>query len=191
MSYEPLQFVDSLDTDKHIVLFYDEPEWAWTIEFRFINNGLLKGENCIYATHGDANVIEDAMIKYGIDVEGFKKENLLHVYDIPNPMDDTETPARAAEKLWEYIMTDSKPPFRIVTRLVPDVSTEKAISVELDMEHNIHARYHDFNGSLICPYHVNKIAEKERGRWIIGLLQNHHAVIFAPKFGKGKAFNMR
>jgi len=190
MSYEPLQFVDSLDTFKHIVLFYDELEWARAIEFRFINNGLLKGEHCIYATNGDANVIEEAMIKYGIDVETFKK-NLLHVYNIPNPMDDMESPARAAEKLGEYIMTNSKPPFRIVTRLVPDVSTEKAISIELDMEHRIHARYHDFNGSLICPYHVNSIAEKKRGRWMIELLQNHHAVIFAPMFGKGKAFNMR
>ena len=49
----PLRFVNSLDTNKHILLLYNDPEYAKRIEFQFIGNGLAKGEHCVYATEED------------------------------------------------------------------------------------------------------------------------------------------
>ena len=44
---DPLRFIDSLKSKKHIVLYYENKEFGKKIQYRFIRNGLLKGENCI------------------------------------------------------------------------------------------------------------------------------------------------
>jgi hypothetical protein len=43
-----LSFLDNLNQvdDRHIALFYEEPELAKTIEYRLISDGLLKGQHC-------------------------------------------------------------------------------------------------------------------------------------------------
>jgi hypothetical protein len=46
----PIEFIDSLDEKKHIMLYYDDSECARLVEFRFLKNGLARGESCIYAT---------------------------------------------------------------------------------------------------------------------------------------------
>jgi len=68
----PLKFLDSIDDYKHIVLFYEEPESGRMIQFRFIKNGLLKGQHCIYTIHENMDIplIENEMTNSGIDVEG-------------------------------------------------------------------------------------------------------------------------
>ncbi len=42
------------------------------IQFRFIENGLLKGQHWIYTTHEDMDIslIENEMTNSGIDVKG-------------------------------------------------------------------------------------------------------------------------
>ena len=41
---------------------------------RFIENGLKKGENSVYLTHGDVKVVENDLKEYGIDVDFFKRK---------------------------------------------------------------------------------------------------------------------
>ncbi|MGB6672411.1 MAG: hypothetical protein WBE34_08255 [Candidatus Nitrosopolaris sp.] len=57
------------------------------IQFRFIKNGLLKGQHGIYTTHKDTEIslIENEMTNSDIDVEGYTKKNLLHIRQIPDP----------------------------------------------------------------------------------------------------------
>jgi len=43
----------------------------------------------------------------------------------------------------------------------------------------------------MCSYRVDKIDSKIHGKWLVDILQHHHAAIFAPKFGQGIAFDMR
>ena len=45
---EPLTFVNLLDTSKHIVLYYTNSKFGKIVQFEFIKQGLLKGENGIY-----------------------------------------------------------------------------------------------------------------------------------------------
>lgn len=94
----PTKFIDSLSTRKHIILFYDEIEEAQKIEFRFIKNGLPRGEHCIYATDEDPKLVIDKMTNYGIAVDDFKKKNLLHVYRLNNPFDYPDGPKRVVKK---------------------------------------------------------------------------------------------
>jgi hypothetical protein len=72
----PFRYIDSLEDKQHIALFYDDPEYARLIEFRFIKNGLLKGEQCVYATEEDSGSIVLKFLNYGIPLSYFLSRKL-------------------------------------------------------------------------------------------------------------------
>jgi hypothetical protein len=190
----PLKFLDTIDDFKHIVLFYEDPESGRVIQFRFMKNGLLKGQHCIYTTHKDMDIslVENEMTNSGIDVEGYKKMNLLHIFQIPDPGNFREGSVKAYDKFVKGILADLKQPsrFRMVSRAVSEVKKEDQIADELDVERTYHSTFDSFGGSLLCSYPVEEIEPRKRGKWIAELLQNHHAAIFIPKSGDGIAFNL-
>ncbi|HEX7032940.1 MAG TPA: MEDS domain-containing protein [Nitrososphaera sp.] len=79
-----LDFIDNLDTTayRHLVMFYEEPEYAKLVQMRFINDGLEKGECCIYVVNDEQDLLftRREMIAYGIDVDGYGKRGLLHLH---------------------------------------------------------------------------------------------------------------
>lgn len=83
------------------------------------------------------------------------------------------------------ILDDLQSPFRIVSRIVSDVSTLTGMSVELEFERKTHSSFDDFGGSVMCPYDLSKIETSRRKEWLTELRENHHEVIYAPKFGDG------
>jgi hypothetical protein len=190
----PLRFLDSIDDFKHIVLFYEEPESGRMIQFRFIKNGLLKGQHCIYTTHEDMDIplIKNEMTNSGIDVEAFEKMNLLAIRQIPDPRKFREGSVFGYDSIVKAILADLKHPssFRIVSRAIPEVKKEDQIADELDVERTYHSSFGSFGGSLLCSYSVEAIEPRKRGKWIAELLQNHHTSIFIPKSGDGIAFNL-
>jgi hypothetical protein len=190
----PLKFLDGIDEYKHIVLFYEEPESGRLIQFRFMKNGLLKGQHCVYTTHEDMDIplIENEMTNSGIDVEGYKKTNLLHICQIPDPGNFREGSVKGYDSIVNAILADLKNPsiFRMVSRAIPEVKREDQIADELDVERSYHSTFASFGGSLLCSYLVDEIEPIKRGKWIEELLQNHHAAIFLRKSGDGIAFNL-
>ena len=190
----PLKFLDTIDDFKHIVLFYEEPESGRMIQFRFIKNGLSKGQHCIYTTHKDMDIplIENEMTNSDIDVEGYKKTNLLHICQIPDLGSFREGSVKGYDKFVKGILADLKHPsiFRIVSRAIPEVKREEQIVDELDVERTYHSTFDSFGGSLLCSYSVEEIEPRNRGKWIVELLQNHHSAIFLRKSGDGIAFNL-
>lgn len=189
MPHTPLEFIDDMKGSKHMALFHEEPEWARTIEFRFVRNGLQKGEQCTYLAHGNVKFVEDEMSDSGIDVEGYKQKNLLRVYDVPD-MEAQEDLSMAFGKVLQSILADARPPCRFAGRLVPAVNTEKAMTVELEIERSTHADFGMVQGSVLCTYDIQQMPENEVGKWMGELFRCHHSVIFAPSFGKGLAFDM-
>jgi MEDS: MEthanogen/methylotroph, DcmR Sensory domain len=190
----PLNFIDTLGYGRHAVLLYEDAEFARLIQFRFINNGLLKGEHCIFTTHeqeDNIQFIENQMEYNGIDVEGFKRKNLLHIYQIPDPMNHPEGELKGNEDIMNIILADSKQPFRIVARSIPEIKTEGQRVSSISIEYSAHSNFHSFPGSILCHYPVDKIEPRIHGQWLVDILQNHHAAIFAPKSGQGIAFNLR
>lgn len=188
----PTKFVDVLDEEKHILLLYEEPEYGNLVKFRFINNGLLRGEHGIILAH-DENVksIEDEMAYIGIDVHGFKLKNLLHIHKISNPADDPGGVLSGAKKIWSRITANLEPPFRVVGRMLPEVNTVQQIETEMVLERYYHEEFSNFRCSAMCVYHVEEIEATRRGEWLSSLTQYHHATIFATKLGGGMAFDMR
>ncbi len=172
------------------MLFYEKLDYGLMVEFQFIKNGLLKGEHCIYGTHGDAKFIEDQMAYSGINVEFFKQRNLLHVYHIPNAMDHPEGPLKNAEAITNKILADSKPPFRVVSTFIPEINTAEEMTAAVDIEHNRHASFGKLQCSWLCPYYLEDIEASIREEFMDRILRNHHNVISASRTGRAIALDI-
>jgi hypothetical protein len=76
-----LRYIDSIKERQHVALFYEEPEYARMIEFRFLRDGLNLGENCIYATDEDSGSIVLGMLNFGIPMK-YLQTGKMKVYQI-------------------------------------------------------------------------------------------------------------
>lgn len=183
------RFIDSVHTNKHILLLYDEPEYARKIEFEFIRKGLDKGEHCVYATEEDPGMVILRMINHGMPVVDSIKKN-LHIHQTADPFDDDGGPTEGCRNSFKRILADAKPPFRIVGRIVPDVSVVDGISLELELEQDTHANFDKFDGSVMCVYNISEIEKSRRKEWLRALTESHHNLIYAIKQGKSGVFKM-
>lgn len=183
----PFKYVDSLGSKQHIALFYEESEYARLIEFRFIKHGLEIGEQCVYATEEDSGSIVLKMLNYGIPLKYFQSGR-LKVYQIHHTCGGRDEIMKGCKRDVGMILSELISPFRIVSRIVQDVSTTDGMSVELELESTVHEKFEDFGGSLICPYNISGIESSKRKHWMEDLRANHHAIIYAPRFGEGGVF---
>ena len=195
------QFIDSVGSEikkNHMVIFYEESECARNVEFRFIKNGLLKNEHCIYTVAEEEeedviSFIEREMSDYGIDVDKYKnKNNLLHIYYTPYTLHIYEDIIKKRETILNTLLAGLKPPFRITNMLVPESKTREQIRANIKIERKIH---HDFNnnqfpGSLMCSYSIKNIINDITGNWMRNMLLNHHTAIFLPKLSNGLVLNL-
>ncbi|CUR52106.1 protein of unknown function [Nitrosotalea devaniterrae] len=183
----PIRYVDSLEKKQHILLFYEDQEYARIIEFRFIKNGLDSQENCIYVTDEDSGQVVLKFLSYGIPLHYFQSGK-LQVIQIRNMFTDKNEITSRSKKDAEMILGQLIPPFRIVGRIVPNVSTINGMSVELEFERKTHDCFEESRGSIMCTYDLSKIEKTQRKKWMEDLRQNHHATIYATKFGEGGVF---
>jgi hypothetical protein len=136
---DPLAFIDTLDSNKHLVLFYKNQEFGQKIQFRFIQNGLLKGESCIYTTHdNDISFIENQMMKYEIDVEKFYKKGLLLIYKIPDLSKHPSGIIKGAKEIISRMLSGPKSPFRLVIRLIDEIDTKEQLEANMALERIYH-----------------------------------------------------
>ena len=178
-----MKFMNSLEEKKHLMLFYEDPESAKLIEFLFIKQGLDSGESCIYATGEDSGSIVLSLLRYGIPLESFLTKK-IQVFHIPSISGTSEEILLHCKKQITKMLADLKKPFRIVSRIVSDVSTEQGIMAELEIEKCVHGCFKEFGGSIMCPYDISLIEKKNRMEWVQSLYSQHHAVIYLPKIGE-------
>ncbi len=212
MAYNQLlDFIDSVDTKvhRHIVMFYEEPEYAKLVLMRFLDDGLRKGECCIYFVQDEQDRLftHMEMTGYGIDVDSYVKKGLLQLYDKTN-IKDLESFKRAistikketAEKFFNYHQQSSQalPPIRGVGLSISQVSpdgdsgSQRMATVELQIERFFHNEaLRSFNGAWICPYHLDNIDAQMEKKWMEDVLNNHDAVLFLPKLSNGIALDLR
>ncbi len=190
---DPLKFIDTLNSSKHIVLYYENPKVGKKIQFRFIRNGLLKGETCIYTTHdNDTNLIEFEMVNDSINVEDYNKRGLLKILKIPDIMKHPEGVMKGAEEIIDTMFSDITPPFRLVIRMIDKVNTEEQIRSNLAIEQYYHSIFERFDGLVLCPYDVSHNPTNTNGKWVETILENHHSAIFITGTTvEGIAFDMQ
>src|SRR5919202_4210664 len=84
---QPLNFVHQIEQGKHIVLFYEELEYAKMISFQFIRNGLSRRKDCSYLSEDELESVKREMSDSGVDVKKFTKNNQLHIYQVSSLTD--------------------------------------------------------------------------------------------------------
>jgi hypothetical protein len=181
-NYPPLTHVDSLESSvNHSILLYDQEKYGRLVKNRFIENGLKKGENSVYLTHGDVKLVENELKEYGIDVDLFKRKKLLHIIQIKNIMESKEGIEQSFTKLLKQLTSDLKPPYRFTSGgpTIPDVSTKEGIESELIIEEFFHSNFDKYQCSFLCPYSIEAIEPENRPKWINYLMKHHHNLIYA------------
>lgn len=174
----PISYIDKIETKKHLMLVYDNIKKGREIECHFLKRGLEIGERCIYLTHDDPKLIESDMEIYGINVKHYKKNKTLHVYKIPPLMEDSESILVSMQNLMKHLPIDPKTPFRIVGRMIPDVSFEVAMAVEYHIEKTLQTLFDELNGSILCTYDFSQIQSNNQWRdWLANLESCHHAIL--------------
>ncbi|TLX94152.1 MAG: hypothetical protein E6K91_07220 [Thaumarchaeota archaeon] len=186
-----LKFIDTVESPQHIAFFFNDPEYARVLEFQFLKNGLKKGEQCMYATDDDPFVIISKMSHYGINVETYLKNNMLHVYQIPDPKNDPAGIVASCKNTAKKILSNLTPPFRVVGRIVPDVSTVEGIAAQLEIEQSTQENFDSFEGMIMCRYDLSKIEPKGRKKWIQSLYEKHDIIIYEQGFEEGAVLSVR
>ena len=185
----PIDYVDNLTSSKHILLLYEDLEHAKMIMFRFIKNGLISGEECVYTTEEDSGSIVIKMLSYGIPLKYFQSKQ-LRVLQINNRSGSQDEILENCRRDLAMIQMSLKTPFRIVSRIVPNVDTIERISAELKIERDVQSQFDDLGGFIMCPYDISKIEPSKRKHWLDNLRENHHAVIYVPKSGYSGVFTL-
>src|SRR5215467_7536033 len=198
MFEQPFNFVRKISHGKHIVLFYEELEYARMILFEFIKNGLSQREQCVYVSEENIEMVKREMSDAGIDIHDFIKNELLLIHQIPN-LAASRIPQVAFDRLPQITLhpwTKEAQPDRLVLRSIFEVDTEDQLISNLQWERDY--RYRDLKGlkgTMICTYPVNNIIPTisdlgNYGKWMNNLLEIYDGVIFARKFWKGVAFSL-
>jgi hypothetical protein len=106
----PIEFVDNIHSNQHMLQVISDSKGAKQVQFRFIRNGLLKKEHCIYMTHESPEKIKNEMIESGIDVQWFVNHSLLKIYKVPDILKDPDGPLEGFKKMIHDMTAGSPPP---------------------------------------------------------------------------------
>lgn len=185
------EFVDNLRSNQHILHLITDPNKGQNIQFKFLQDGLLKNEYCIYLTHEDPDKIKHRMQKFGIDVDKFVKSNMLHVHKIPDLLKHPYGSLRGFQDFFDKIMPKSKPKFRLVGRAINDITTQEGWNAEMEIEQLVHSTFDSINGMVLCYYDsIQKLEHGHATSHVKQLFDCHHGVIFSTITGPSFAGNL-
>ncbi|MGC2573698.1 MAG: MEDS domain-containing protein [Candidatus Nitrosopolaris sp.] len=196
---QPLNYVDHIKDCKHIVLFYEEIEYARVISFQFIKGGLEDNKMCSYLSDEDVETVRREMADNGIDVDKFTMNGLLHIYQCPCKTNYHTRNTHIKEHGLENIISNFTRPGqgdRMVFKC-HKINTEERIKSTLKWEREYRLKeLKNRTTSILCTYPVENIIPElsdstgAHAKWMSDLLKMYDGVIFARRFWKGVAFNL-
>lgn len=187
-NYRPIKFLDRMERNNHIVLLYDNEEYADLIISRYLLNGLQKGESCIFFTADKPEIIEERLSAEGIDVDSYKQTNSLRIFRIERSDADKFDALGTLKHIREEATKGMKPPYRFVGRTIMDTGSKEGMKLGLVVEKTGHEHFEEFDNSQLCYYNISGIEQSKRNEWISELLKNHHHVIYASEPDRAVAF---
>lgn len=186
--YRPVKLLDRLEGNNHIVLLYDKQEYADLIIARYFQNGLEKGESCVFFTSDEPKVVEKRLTANGINVDRYKKKNMLRIFCIERSDEGKRDVLATLKYIRGEATRGMKPPFRFVGRTITDTESIEGMNLGMAVERTGHEHFAEFDNSQLCYYDISGLEESRRDEWMGGLLKNHHYVIYASEPGKAVAF---
>ena len=187
-SYHPVKFLDRLEGNKHLVVLYDEEKYADVIIARYCLNNLAKGGSCIFFASEDPEQMRKRLIAAGLDVRRYERANSFRFFQTPKPRKEKVDFLTVLRFLRSESAKGMKPPFRFVGRTIQDIESVEGMRSGLALEKVGQEHFPEFDNAQLCYYDLRKMERSMRARWITGLIQNHHQVIYASKPDKAVAF---
>lgn len=187
-NYRPIKFLDRMEGNNHIVLLYDNKEYADLVISRYLLNGLQKGESCIFFTADKPEIIEERLSAEGIDVDSYKQTNSLRIFRIERSDADKFDALGTLKHIREEATKGMKPPYRFVGRTIMDTGSKEGMKLGLVVEKTGHEHFEEFDNSQLCYYNISGIEQSKRDEWISELLKSHHHVIYASEPDRAVAF---
>lgn len=187
-NYRPIKFLDRMERNNHIVLLYDNEEYADLVISRYLLNGLQKGESCIFFTADKPEIIEERLSAEGIDVDSYKQTNSLRIFRTERSDADKFDAVGTLKHIREEATKGMKPPYRFVGRTIMDTGSKEGMKLGLVVEKTGHEHFEEFDNSQLCYYNISGIEQSKRNEWISELLKNHHHVIYASEPDRAVAF---
>jgi hypothetical protein len=187
-SYRPIKFLDKMEGNHHIVLLFDNEKYADLVIARYLMNGFQKTESCIFFTSDKPETIEEKLSAKGIDVDSYKRTNILRIFCIERSDVDKLDALSILKSIREEATIGMKPPYRFVGRTISETETIEGMNFGLVVEKTGHEHFEEFDNSQLCYYDICKIERSKRDEWIRELLKNHHYVIYASEPHKAVAF---
>lgn len=211
-------FIDNLDPSlKHMVMFYEEPEYARLVQIRFLNHGLRNGECCVYVAPDD-DLIRPEMMDWGIDVGNYEKQGLLQFHTQQLFMNGIESYERTVSELQKTVRdtffaaqgksTSTLPRVRGIGSTFRDTFIAKEgennsnknnnsnraqmLAIQPLVERLIQSRGSgELEGVWMCTYQVDSISEALNKEWMAQVLDSHEAALLLPKLSNGVALDLR
>jgi hypothetical protein len=187
-NYRPVKFLDLLEGNNHIVLLYDDIKYADLIIARYFQNGLEKGESCIFFTSDSPETVEARLSAQGIDVDLYKRKNSLRVFAIDKSDSNKVDVLSTLKGIREQATRGMKPPYRFVGRTITNTGSIDGMKLGMAVEKTGHEHFEEFDNSQMCYYDISGIEQSMRDEWIRQLLKNHHHVIYATEPERAVAF---
>lgn len=170
------------------MLLYDNEKYADMIIARYFQNGLEKGESCIFFTPDDPKAVEKRLAAQGINVDSYKKKNSLRIFYIEKSDENKRDTLATLKRIRAEATKGMKPPYRFAGRTIIDTTTIEGMKLGMDVEKTGHAHFSEFDNSQLCFYDISGIEPSRRDKWIRQLLKNHHHVVYASNPNKAVAF---
>jgi hypothetical protein len=172
----------------HLLLLHEEPEIGRLIEFHFLRIGLENGETSVYAMSDaeSTEAIEQEMADFGIDVDKYKRSNLLRIFPTQNPFEHPDGLKVGIQMAIQKSLAGVPPPFRFTDRLfsTPLNKLEPNLTRSiLDVESSFHQALHGqhISAKYLCSYSVDNIQDllSYASGWTEALLKSHNGVIYS------------
>lgn len=187
-NYRLVKFLDRPEGNNHIVLLYDDVKYADLIIARYFQNGLEKGESCIFFTSDSPETVEARLSAQGIDVDSYKRKNSLLVFGIEKSDSNKVDVPSTLKGIREHATRGMKPLYRFAGRTITNTGSIDGVKLGMAVEKTGHAHFEEFDNSQMCYYDISGIEQSMRDEWIRQLLKNHHHVIYATEPERAVAF---
>jgi hypothetical protein len=146
----------------------------------------------------DENLLRIEMIDNGIDLEVAEKTGKLRIIPMNGEvigkynLENLKTSSEIVEAFLELLTQGTGLPTAGIGKTASDeeLSNPERLALRLEVEQIANKMYTQYDGTWICPYHVNNLQESLHEEWVEKLVLNHDAVIYLPKNSNGLAMRL-
>ena len=176
-------YVGSAKQGDHIVMLYDDPKLARSVEFQYIKDGLEKGEHCKYVIAKDDVESTGSIIKQ-MEESGIKvvsssntRNGRLEVRSIDDPSQQPGGFVKGASAILAKIMKGANGPVRMVLHVKYGFRTKEEMLAHSEFERRIHQSFSShFPGSMLCNHYVGNNNRELFREWTRSMLDSHDCV---------------